>query len=106
MEFNQTNRNRGDVVNVGLPPSTAPIDPKLEAEVRKTRDDAAFGYTTVTCQIYSRHVGALLAELDRVRAELAKAPPLYPGRCNHPVGDEQCCMALGHDGPHRRLAPG
>ena len=54
------------------------IDEKLLAEIVKTNTDAQFGYTRVDCQIYHRHVSALLEEVEALRAENLRLKNLAP----------------------------
>jgi hypothetical protein len=53
------------------------LDEKMLAEITRTAADARFGYTTVDCTVYYRHVSALLEECSGLREIAEIIGPLH-----------------------------
>ncbi len=67
------------------------INPKRLDAIRKLRNDASYGYATVTSQVYAKDVQELLDECDRLTvAYNGVAPELERQRARADLAD---CMA-------------
>ncbi len=48
------------------------IDPRRLDAIRKLRNDASYGYATVTSQVYAKDIQELLTERDDLLADIAR----------------------------------